>query len=1055
MNQTDTSNLTFPEVRIVEASAGSGKTYELAKRYIQLLINSNLRPEEIPLRNILAITFTHKATREMRERILEQLKKIALNAFSSKSEKIDLLGALETDEEYLRKRASRILDYIIANYNFFQVKNIDRFINVILSGCASELKLSANFRIKEDYSSYVSYALDECIDKAAHDEKIRKIFESFLNQYLFLENRTGWFPKSDVLDILNGMFSQSNIYGGNFEKFPVHNKELIILKQKILEILRQIHDAAPEGMNKTFLKTLRNFISKNTHGFNIADLDKKSFLSDALPMNKGCVASPEITALWSDFRKHIIDLSNKEALAVFNCYIDIFEDVYKIFREYARKDDVVFMEELTKQLRVLFEEVGLSVPELYYRLASRFRHYLVDEFQDTSKLQWNNLFLMIEDALSTGGSLFCVGDKKQAIYRFRGGDVKLFDDIKADFVQFNINDKTTLSTNYRSQKEVVQFNNQIFSRSNLKRFLEAQQEKEKDQLRTFSDVEKQEILNVFSDSKQQDRPNKPYGYVRVDNIEYADNEERDDLIRMHLIDTISSLQKRFPLKSIAILCRSNKEIELVTGWLSGEKINVESERTLNIMNNPLIREIIAFLKFLNSPIDDIAFSAFILGDIFTAASGIKREQITDFIFEFNRKDAKTTGYLYRAFRKQFTSVWDEFIADFFKNVGFVSLYELLVSLIEKFSVLKNFGQYQGFFMRLMELIKEQEEDNPDLKLFLEYLESAPDTHLYVNFSNEFALKVMTIHKAKGLGFPVVVVPFLDMNIRELGTQARRSKAPYLVYEKQEKGRFGLLRLDSKYAKFSHIIRGVYSREYVRSFIDELNVLYVTFTRAQNELYIFVPYNAKKENNSARLLIPEGATERGSQVDYSAKDIADEPKPLHISVPIYKNWVSALKEEFAQDTELCNRLNIQRGEILHAMLAQVDDLSTVKLDSFLEGLKQRLEHEFSAIEDVDDYMQTLEKIISSKITKQFFYCQGRAIVCREKEFVNEYGRTYRIDRLIVSDKEVQIIDFKSSKEGKEEHIVQVSEYVRIVRDVYPDKKVSGYLLYMDEVTVVKI
>ncbi|MCG2710752.1 MAG: UvrD-helicase domain-containing protein, partial [Candidatus Omnitrophica bacterium] len=283
MNQSHTSNLIFPEVKIVEASAGSGKTYELAKRYIQLLINSNLRPDEIPLRNILAITFTHKATREMRERILEQLKKFALNAFSSSQEKQDLLNAVGLPEEAVRKKAFAIIDHIIFHYNFFQVKNIDSFINVILSGCASELKLSANFRIKEDYSAYVTYALDESIDKAAYDENIKEVFESFLKQYLFLEDLKGWFPKKNIRDILMDMFSKSNIYGGSFEKFPVHNEELIILKQQVLEILRQIHDANPEGMNKTFLtKTLRNFLSKNTHGFNIADLDKKSFLSDTL-----------------------------------------------------------------------------------------------------------------------------------------------------------------------------------------------------------------------------------------------------------------------------------------------------------------------------------------------------------------------------------------------------------------------------------------------------------------------------------------------------------------------------------------------------------------------------------------------------------------------------------------------------------------------------------------------------------------------------------------------------------------------------------------------------
>ncbi|MCK4994334.1 MAG: UvrD-helicase domain-containing protein [Candidatus Omnitrophica bacterium] len=1054
MNQLNTSNLTFPEVKIVEASAGSGKTYELAKRFIQLLMNPRLKADQIPLRSILAITFTLKATREMRERILEQLKKIALNAFSNPQEKRDFLNAVGLSEETAGKEAFAIIDYIIYHYNFFQVKNIDKFINVILSGCASELKLSANFRIKEDYSSYVSYALDKCIDQAADDEVIKDIFENFLNQYLFLENRTGWFPKNNVLEILRDMFQKVNIYGGRFEKFPVQSKELIILKQKILEILHQINNANPEGMNKTFLnRTLRNFISNNTRGFNIADLDKKAFLSDTLPMNKGYNATPEIVGLWSDFRKYIIDLSEKEALSLFNCYIDIFERVYDIFREYAQKEDVVFMEELNKQSSILFEESELSVPELYYRLASRFRHYLIDEFQDTNKLQWNNLFLMIEDALSSGGSLFYVGDKKQAIYRFRGGDVKLFDDIKTDFNQFNINDKTSLRTNYRSQKEIVQFNNQIFSMSNLKLFLGAQQEKAKDALRTLTQEQIQEILNVFSGSKQSEGPNKLNGYVKVENIEYEDKEEGEELIRLRLIDTMRSLIERFPLKSIAILCRSNKEIELVTGWLSSEKINVESERTLNIMNNPLIQEIIAFLKFLNSPIDDIAFSAFILGDIFTTAALMERQKVSDFIFEFNRKEAKTTGYLYRAFRKQFPDIWDEFMANFFKSVGFVSLYELLVSIFYKFSVFKNFGNLQGFFMHLLELSMKLEEENSDITFFLESIDTIGEKHFYVNFSDQNAVKVMTIHKAKGLGFPVVLVPFLDMNIN--GTRSNRSKAPYVVYEKQPKGKFGLLRLDSKYAKFSPHIRDIYRREYVRAFIDELNVIYVTFTRAECELYIFVSSNAKKDNNPALLLIPVGITEMGKQIKYSENDTGHEFRQLHISMPQYKDWVSALKEEFPQGSEIINRKSIKRGEMLHVILGQVNNLNDQKPSECLKIIRAVMNNRYPGVEGAEGYIAKVEEIISSKNTKRFFFCDSKAKIYKEKEFVDKYGRTFRIDRLVIRDNEALVLDFKSSQEGKEDHVKQVREYMHIVQDVYPEKNVQGYLLYMDQVKVVEI
>ncbi|MBU1087651.1 MAG: UvrD-helicase domain-containing protein [Candidatus Omnitrophica bacterium] len=1053
MSSAPNQNSNFHEVKIVEASAGSGKTYELSKRYIQLLINNNFDQGQAALRSILAITFTLKATREMRERILEQLKKIALDAFANTKEKNDLISALRISPEKASQQAFKVLDCIISNYNYFQVKNVDKFINLILSGCASELNLSANFQIKENYSAYVSYALDECIDLACEDANKARVFQDFIRQYIFLENRTSWLPKKGILDIISNMFSQSNIYGGKFEKFYMADNDLIGLKQRIIAILNEIYKRKPEGINKRFADTtLANFVTKNKYGFNLADLDKKSFMSEALPMNKGFAAPQELALLWQEFRQSIVELSEKEALSLFNCYIDIFDDVYKYFRNYTMRDDLVFMEELNKQAYFLFKEARMSVPELYYRLASRFKHFLIDEFQDTSKLQWKNLFLMVEDALSIGGSLFYVGDRKQAIYRFRGGNVDLFDSIKQDFKHFNVNDKLVLRKNYRSQKQIIQFNNQVFSQENLRRFMDNHQDSEKEPLRQLLTKEVNEILSVFRDAQQFDVPHKPDGYVKVDYIEYQSLEERDELIKQRLIETMDMVQKRFSLKSIAVLCRSNREIELVTGWLSEKKINVESERTLNILNNPLISELIAFLRFLNSPINTIEFSAFILGDIFLQAASLPREEIADFIFQYNRKDKHqevNAGYLYRAFRKKYSLLWQDNIAEFFKSVGFVSLYELLISIIDKFKIFENFPAYQGFFMRLLELVKEQEEDNSDISLFLNYLETAPESHLYVNFSDDNAVKVMTIHKAKGLGFLVVVVPFLEMNVKIKGVNS-----PYVVYEKEPASddSFGLLRLDTKYARFSKKIGEIYRKEYVKAFIDELNVIYVTFTRAQNELYVFIPYSSSKtseSNNAAFFLIPEGASCQGSQLNLKTEALPADDGNMLISLPSYQNWISLVKEEFTEIDQLNNRKKIKQGKILHSLLSKIGNLRAKNQNEVIEKIKNEFELENPDIDNKPKYMKILSDLINSETIKQFFNLSSDEQVYLEKEFVDKYGATKRIDRLIVSKHRVIIIDYKSSAENKEQSFAQISAYKNIISSIYRDKKISAYLIYLDQ------
>ena len=252
MPQQNSHKFTFPQVCIVEASAGSGKTYALAKRYVQLLINPTLAPKDIPLRNILAITFSNKATMEMKARILDFLKKIALDKFSDISEKEELLSYLEVDFAVAQDKAVAIIEEIILNYNFFQVQTIDSFVNSILAGCAFKLGLSANFRIKTNARDYLSYGLDKLIDEAAADKGVRALFHDFLTQYLFLENRTGWFPKDDILDMIGSLFFKINRRGGYFLPGSMDAEGMLRGKKKLLLKMRELRKNWPVGAHKTF-----------------------------------------------------------------------------------------------------------------------------------------------------------------------------------------------------------------------------------------------------------------------------------------------------------------------------------------------------------------------------------------------------------------------------------------------------------------------------------------------------------------------------------------------------------------------------------------------------------------------------------------------------------------------------------------------------------------------------------------------------------------------------------------------------------------------------------
>jgi len=431
MRTTDSKIFHSPEVRVVEASAGSGKTYALAKRYVQILLDPHLKLEEVPIRNILALTFTNKAAFEMKSRILEFLKIIAFEQLSDVQEE-EILRPLGLDKAKASQRAYNIMEGLIRHYNFFQVQTIDKFINTLLSGCAFKIGLTANFQIRTDAREYLQYSLDQMIDNSRFDKSLLNIFTGFLDNYLYLEERRGWFPKEDILAIVYALFMQSNAYGYDFQQSPFSPEDLIEKKRKILKKMKTLNEGLSVGTHKGFLKSFSAFLEKSQKSFDI-DSVSDYFARESLPVRANTKVSAKQQKLWTQIRDQLIQLCHQEAYSLFNSYVQIFNHVSDGVKEQSAKDDCLFLGELNKKALALFDENFITVEELYYRLAARFRHYLIDEFQDTSRLQWRNLETMIEEALSTEGTLFYVGDKKQAIYGFRGGEVELFDDVRQKF----------------------------------------------------------------------------------------------------------------------------------------------------------------------------------------------------------------------------------------------------------------------------------------------------------------------------------------------------------------------------------------------------------------------------------------------------------------------------------------------------------------------------------------------------------------------------------------------------------------------------------------------
>jgi len=1030
----------FPEVRVVEASAGSGKTFCLAKRYVQLLLNPELHFDQVPVRNILAITFTNKATIEMKGRILEFLKRIALNDLNEEEEGI-ILKPIGITRSQAQQKAFAVMEALICHYNFFQVQTIDSLINALLSGCAFKVGLSANFRIKTNAEDYLQYSLDQLIESTSRDKQAREVFERFLHQYLFLENKGGWFPKKDMLNLMSALYAQRNTFAQDFMMPDVSGQDLVVHKGKILEQMRKLKEELPEGMHKGFTKSFEAFMDANHKSF---DYDNVSdyFARHEIPALKSTKVPGAVDKRWTKIRRLLEDLAVAEAFSLFNPYIEAYRLADEFFRSRAAKDDVLFLGDLNRKARDLFDEGEVSVEELYYRLATRFYHYLVDEFQDTSILQWKNLELMVEEALSKGGSLFYVGDKKQAIFGFRGGEVGLFDHLQERLKSFNVN-KETLQINYRSREAIVEFNNHVFSIENLKTFIHSFEKDNSDGF-TLTPQEHGELEQIFGASHQQVREGKAGGSVRVEYIDGKNKEERSLVVKEKVVELVNDLSKRFCLHDIAVLTRNNKDIEEVTSWLLEEGIAVESERTLNIKENALIKELLAFLTFLDSPIDNLSFVSFACGDVLPAVSGITKNELRDFFFSLRQKVKEEKDvYLYKEFQRQYPKIWKELLGEFFRNVGLYPLYEFMVSVVNRLKIPENFPDQQGFVMRFLEVIKAQEEENSDTGSFLEAFELMEGKDLYVRVSDPQAVRVMTFHKAKGLEFPAVIIPQMEMKVRP-GSGGSMGQQSYVT--RFGEGTMQLMRIKKKYIKFSEELFEIQRQEYVRALLSELNTVYVALTRASEEMHVFVPTKAGSSRNLAVPLIPEEVLSMGNP-EQGQREIVLEKRPQPLPVSRYRDWLGFLRDEFKDQGSLARRDKILKGEVMHYALSFVKNLQGQDLSKVIDQALEQAAYQYPRLEQGVFDREEFEGLLRSEQLNEFFYLD-KGEVFTEKEFVSASGQSRRIDRLIVKDDEAWVIDYKSSRDDETSHHQQVYEYMDIVSQVYPGRKVKGFLIYLD-------
>ena len=404
-------------------------------------------------------------------------------------------------------------------------------------------------------------------------------------------------------------------------------------------------------------------------------------------------------------------------------------------------------------------------------------------------------------------------------------------------------------------------------------------------------------------------------------------------------------------------------------------------------------------------------------------------------------------YIYKEFRKSYGDLWDKLFDEFFKNVGLYPLYELAITLVARLKILENFENQQGFVMKFLEVIKGQEEDSTDITSFLKKFESLENEDLYVTVSGSDSIRIQTIHKSKGLEFPVVILPSLGMDIH-VGSGGNLGQQSFIEDVKEDE--IELLRIKSKYLMFSTKLEEIRHREYIKSFVSELNNIYVALTRASEEMHVFVPKKTGNSFNFVNFLVPEENFEMGSPQDKKKKTQRDKQSGNEILLPAsdYYDWIEFLKDEFSGIGNIVNRAKIQRGNIVHFMMSTIGNMHDKDVDYLVANAVESARSQFSLVHDFEEYEKIVRNLVTSADFERFFVVK-EGNVSQEVEVVNGKGHTKRIDRLMVNKKDVSIVDYKSSRDSDGKYAEQVEEYKEIMKDIYPGKEIKGYLIYLDE------
>ncbi len=1018
------TKLEFPHVLVIDASAGSGKTHTLTQRFVQLILSNQISRNE--LANVLAITFTNNAAREMKERILNWLKKLAFD--EDCDEKSQTLELVDITSQELSQKATKAVENILNRYSDFHIQTIDSFMSQVLRSSVIELKLPPGVEVTKAYDNLLDYTLSVMLKEVGKgtDKSLEKEIQEFLDLLIQEKGSFPWRAVEAVRNTFNDFLVKE---GKVLEEITFEDKRNAI-NERFAIVTELWEKFSTMGIADKIKKSIKTAIE---------DKNIKTFIekySQNLPRLKN---NQEACQSWADLAPVVTEMAEYFSVSRYYHYGQLYKRFKNLLDRVKREKEIIHINDINKSLSHYIRKE--TVPEIYYRLGDVLYHFLIDEFQDTDRVQWENMKPLIEESLSKEGSLFTVGDLKQAIYMFRNADYKIMREVVKEVVaRDNIGEMylprsaiqnarvIPLKENYRCGEVILDYVEGIF--------------KNKVNGLVGTEFLREDRTGLTRYIQNPSKGRKGKGYVET-RIISGDDENAEKVALLEILNDI--IKRRYNYKDIAILARKNAEIEKIVEWLTESSIPAASYSSLDIRQRKIIMEIVHLLKFLDSPIDNLAFGTFILGDVFTEAVGatsrkLETNAICDFIFKASHEEGQSE-YLYIKFKEseKFKGLWNTFFEDIFNKVGYYPIYDLVSLIYRTFRVFENFQEETGFLLKFLETVGVIESKGMNsIKDLIQMVEEDNDESVFSIVLPDYidAVKVMTFHKSKGLGFPVVINMLYDSG----------SKKDYTFFQKygDELRQYYIIKA---FTEKSERLKNIYEEHRLDERIEFLNCLYVTNTRAQEELYNIVKRKEKIDNPCLGLF--EEYSD-GAKRKFATKPPVAQPESVTLPEKVEVEFVGEEREDWS----IGRLLETKRGEFFHEVLAQIEYLQDeieVTVDKLVEDTQKNRKESY----DLGEVKKILLRFLNIESVRGWFQAQSDREIQTEVEYSDEQGVLYRLDRVIIDIDKITIVDFKTGEEKMSHYRTQVKNYVKVVKKLVPQKEVKGYLGFIDTLEVEEV